>query len=76
MVYIISSFVRFRIAQLEKEEMDADELKQIAARHRTQMDEIIDLGIDRLVEFHKTLTPEQKAKLLEKLEDFERWHHT
>ena len=63
------------LAQLEREEMDAAELKQIAARHRAQMDEIIDLGIDRLVEFHKTLTPEQKTKLVEKLEDFHRWHH-
>ena len=62
------------LTQLEKEEMDAVELKQLAARHRAQMDELIDLGIDRLVEFHKTLTPEQKAKLVKKLEDFERWH--
>ena len=63
------------LAQLEKEEMDADELKQLAARHRARMDEFIDLGIDRLVEFHRTLTPEQKAKLVKKLEDCERWHH-
>jgi len=39
------------------------------------MDELIDLGIDRLVEFHKTLTPEQKTKLVKKLENFEKWHH-
>ena len=31
-------------------------------------------GIDRLVAFHKTLTSEQKAKLIKKLEDCERWH--
>ena len=62
------------LAQLEKEEMDADALKQIADLHRARMDEFIDLGIDRLVEFHKTLTPEQKAKLVQKLEDCERWH--
>jgi Spy/CpxP family protein refolding chaperone len=63
------------LAQLEKEEMDADALKQIADLHRARMDEFIDLGIDRLVDFHKTLTPEQKAKLVQKLEDCERWHH-
>lgn len=63
------------LAQLEREEMDAAELKQIAARHRAQMDAFIDLGIDRLVAFHKTLTPVQKAKLVDKLEDFHRWHH-
>ena len=63
------------LAQLEKKEMDANELKQLADRHRARMDEVIDLGIDRLVEFHKTLSPEQKAKLVKKLEDCERWHH-
>ena len=62
------------LAQMEKQEMDANELKQIADRHRARMDEFIDMGIDRLVEFHKTLTPEQKAKLVKKLEDCERWH--
>ena len=62
------------LAQLEKEEMDAVELKKLATRHHTQMETFIDLGIDRLVEFHKTLTPEQKTKLVKKLEDFERWH--
>jgi len=62
------------LAQLEKEEMDADELQRIAALHRARMDEFIDLGIHRLVEFHKTLTPEQKAKLVQKLEDCEKWH--
>jgi len=63
------------LAQLEKEEMDAGELQRIAALHRARMDEFIDLGIHRLVEFHKTLTPEQKAKLVQKLEDCDRWHH-
>jgi len=63
------------MAQLASEQMDEVELKRLAARHRAQMDELIDLGIDRLVEFHKTLTPEQKVKLVKKLEDFEKWHH-
>lgn len=62
------------LAQLEKEEMDAAELKQLAARHRDQMDLLVNLSIDRLVEFHKTLSPEQKAKLVKKIEDFDRWH--
>ena len=63
------------LTQLQKSEMDAAELKQLADRHQARMNEIIDLGIDRLVEFHKTLTPEQKVKLVDKLEDFHRWHH-
>ena len=63
------------MAQLASEQMDEVELKRLAAQHRAQMDELIDLGIDRLVEFHKTLTPEQKTKLVKKLENFEKWHH-
>ena len=51
------------------------ELKSLIARHRVQMDELIDMALERLVAFHKTLTPEQKAKLVKKLEDFDRWHH-
>ena len=62
------------LVQLEKDEMDAAELKQLAAQHRAKMEELIDQGIDRLVAFHKTLSPEQKAKLVNKLEDFDRWH--
>jgi hypothetical protein len=38
------------------------------------MDEIIDLLVDRLTEFHKTLTPGQKDKLIAKIETFKKWH--
>jgi len=62
------------LTQLEKEQMDKEELKTLIDRHRAQMDQVIDLGLDRLVDFHQTLTPEQKAKLIKKLEDFEKWH--
>jgi len=54
--------------------MDEVELRRLAEQHRAKMDEMVDLGIDRLVAFHQTLTPEQKAKLIKKLEDCERWH--
>lgn len=62
------------VEQLGKDQMDEIELRRLADQHRAKMDEMVDLGIDRMVEFHKTLTPEQKAKLIKKLEDCERWH--
>ena len=62
------------MAQLRSEEIDKARLKSMVAEHRVQMDEIIDLMVDRLAEFHKTLTPEQKEKLVAKIETFKKWH--
>jgi len=36
------------------------------AEHRSRMDELVDLAIGRLAEFHRTLSPQQKAKLVDK----------
>jgi len=63
------------VAQLRSEEIDQVRVKAVIAEHRTQMDEIIDLILVRLAEFHKTLTPEQKEKLIAKIETFKKWHH-
>jgi Spy/CpxP family protein refolding chaperone len=62
------------IAQLRSEEIDQALVKAKIAEHRVQMDEIIDLIVVRLAEFHKTLTPEQKEKLIAKIETFKKWH--
>jgi hypothetical protein len=50
-------------------------VKAVIAEHRAQMDEAVDLIVDRMVEFHKTLTPEQKEKLVAKIETSKKWHH-
>ena len=63
------------IAQLSSEEIDQERVQVIIAEHRAQMDEMIDLIVVRFAEFHRTLTPEQKAKLVNKVEDFSKWHH-
>ena len=63
------------VAQLRSEEIDQVSVKAVIAEHRAQMDEIIDLMVVRLAEFHKTLTPEQKEKLIAKIETFKKWHH-
>ena len=62
------------VAQLRSEEIDQDRLKAMVAEHKVKIEELIDLGIVRLAEFHKTLTPEQREKLAAKLESFKKWH--
>ena len=62
------------VAQLRSEEIDQELVKARIAEHRAKMDHLIDLLVVRLVEFHKTLTPEQKEKLVAKLETFKKWH--
>ena len=63
------------VTQLRSEEIDQVRVKAVIAEHRAQMDEIIDLIVVRLAEFHKTLAPEQKEKLIAKIETFKKWHH-
>ncbi len=63
------------VAQLRSEEIDQGRVKEVIAERRAQMDEIVDLIVVRLAEFHKTLTPEQKEKLIAKIETFKKWHH-
>jgi len=63
------------VAQLRSEEIDQARVKAMITEHRAQMDELIDLMVVRISEFHRTLTPEQKEKLVSKLEDFHKWHH-
>ena len=62
------------VAQLRSEEIDQERVKTLVAEHRAKMDEIVDLIVVRLAEFHKTLTPEQKEKLITKIETFKKWH--
>ena len=62
------------IAQLRSEEIDQARVMAIIAEHRDQMNELIDLLVVRLAEFHKTLTQEQKEKLVAKIETFKKWH--
>ena len=62
------------VIQLRSEEIDKVRVRELIAEHRVQMDDIIDLLVERLAEFHKTLTPEQKDKLVAKIETFRKWH--
>jgi Spy/CpxP family protein refolding chaperone len=62
------------ITQLRSEEIDQGRLKSLVTEHKVKMEALIDLAIVRLAEFHKTLTPEQREKLVAKLESFKKWH--
>ena len=58
------------MAELRKEDINQENLKDLIAQKRAQMDDMIDLAMARLVEFHKTLSPEQREKLVAKVEYF------
>jgi Spy/CpxP family protein refolding chaperone len=62
------------VTQLRSEEIDQELVKKRITEHREKMDSIIDLLVVRIAEFHKTLTPEQKEKLVAKVESFKKWH--
>lgn len=60
------------IAELQKDVLDQGQLKKMVTAHKSEMDVMADLLIDRLAKFHATLTPEQKTKLVELLKEREK----
>ena len=62
------------VAQLRGEEIDQARVRAMIAERRARIDAIIDLLVTRLAEFHKTLTLEQKDKLVAKIATFKKWH--
>lgn len=63
------------MAELRKEEIDQQRMKDLIAQKQEQMAEIMDLAVVRLADFHRTLTPDQKEKLVAKLEWFHEKHN-
>ena len=62
------------MAELRKEEISRENLNSLIDQKRAQMDEFINLAMDRLAEFHKTLSAEQREKLVTKIEYFHEKH--
>ncbi len=60
--------------QLSGNTIDTVRVKTLIVEHRAGMDDVIDLVVDRIAEFHATLSPEQREKLVSKLEKFEKKH--
>jgi Spy/CpxP family protein refolding chaperone len=61
-------------AQLSGDAIDTVRVKALVSEHRAGMDDVVNLVIDRVAEFHATLSPEQRTKLVAKLEKFEKRH--
>jgi len=60
--------------ELRKEEIDQQRIKELIAQKQAQMADLMDLAVVRLAEFHRTLTPDQREKLVAKLEWFHNQH--
>jgi len=58
-------------AQLSGEAIDTERVKAMMVEHRKEMEVVMNLAVDRIAEFHATLSPEQRAKLIKKLEKWE-----
>jgi periplasmic protein CpxP/Spy len=50
--------------QLAGDKLDKEFIQQAIMEHRTKKDIIIDLAVDKLIDFHAQLTPDQRAKLV------------
>lgn len=61
-------------AQLAGAAIDTVRVKELVSEHRAGMDDVVNLIVDRIAEFHATLSPEQRTKLVAKLEKFEKRH--
>ena len=62
------------MTQVQKETMDKDRLMAMVNETKPKIDDMVSHVITSMVEFHATLTPEQRAKLVEKLERMKKWH--
>lgn len=60
--------------QLSGDTIDTVRVKALVAEHRAGMDDVVNLVVDKVAEFHATLSPEQRTKLVAKLEKFEKRH--
>lgn len=61
-------------AQLAEPQIDTAVVKQAIGEHRRQLDRIVDMAIDRVAAFHATLSPEQRQKLIERLDKMAKRH--
>lgn len=60
--------------QLLGESIDKTLLRHLLMEHRKKTDTLVELAIERLSDFHADLTPQQRDKLVAKLEKFEKHH--
>jgi protein CpxP len=62
------------ISQIKSDVMDQQQVMSAIDSVRTEIDDAIAVAVSRLADFHQTLTPEQKAQLIEQLDDLKKLH--
>jgi len=62
------------LAEIQKPQIDPSVLMGMVNQHQSRVDEVAPGVINKLVEFHASLTEEQKQKLTKKLEKFRKHH--
>jgi uncharacterized membrane protein len=62
------------LTELQKDVLDQEKLKKMVNTRMTEMNEVSNIVIAQLAQFHSNLSPEQKKKLVEYIKDKEKWH--
>lgn len=63
------------LAELKSDNFNEERVRGIIENEKAKLDEIINLFVTRVSEFHSTLTPEQKVKLVDKIEKMKDHKH-
>jgi uncharacterized membrane protein len=63
------------LTELQKDVLDQEKLKKMVNSRKTEMDDLSNMVIARFAQFHSTLSPEQKKKLVDYVKDKEKRHH-
>ena len=63
------------IEELRSQEIDREKLDSMYSNTKNRFDEMYDLLVSRFLEFHKTLTPEQREQLIAEIEKHQKRHH-
>lgn len=61
-------------SMLLADELDRAKIKNLIKERQARIDSKVDKYLDKVAALHKTLTPEQKKEILEKVEKFHKWH--
>ena len=64
------------MSQLKQDQMDSQILRKSVEDMQPHIKEMLLLFADGLAEFHASLRPEQRTKLVAKIEEFKKLHHT
>jgi periplasmic protein CpxP/Spy len=62
------------LTELQKDVLDQEKLKNMVNTRKTEMGDMANIFIAQMAQFHGTLSPEQKKKLVEYVKDKEKRH--